>query len=64
MECNRAMSLIDAYLDGELDPVHAVEVESHLQECGGVGGALEGRRKLAAGRAADEVAVFSKRRRR
>ena len=46
MECKRAMSLIDAYLDGELDPVHAVEVESHLQECGGCARGLESRRNL------------------
>ena len=46
MECKRAMSLIDAYMDGELDPVHAVEVESHLQECGGCARRLESRKNL------------------
>src|SRR4051812_11779057 len=46
MECRRAENLVDAYLDGELDPVHTMEVEGHLQECGRCMGVLEGRKSL------------------
>jgi anti-sigma factor RsiW len=33
MECKRAQNLIDAYFDEELDPLHAMELEAHVQEC-------------------------------
>jgi anti-sigma factor RsiW len=33
MECKRAQNLIDPYFDQELDPLHAMEVEAHVQEC-------------------------------
>jgi len=46
MECRRAENLVDAYLDGELDPIHAMEVEGHLQECGKCTAILEGRKAL------------------
>ncbi len=46
MECKRAQNLIDAFLDGELDPVHSAEVEGHLRECEGCARVLENRRVL------------------
>jgi len=33
MNCKEAQKLMDGYVDGELDLVHNVEVEGHLQEC-------------------------------
>lgn len=34
MNCNEIRNLMDAYLDGELDPVISQKVEQHLRECG------------------------------
>jgi len=34
MECENAQSLIDGYLDRELDPARSLEVEDHLRACG------------------------------
>ena len=33
MECSNAQSLIDGYLDHELDPARSLEVEAHLRVC-------------------------------
>ena len=33
MDCSHAQSLLDTYLDGELDPVHNVEIDEHLHGC-------------------------------
>ncbi len=33
MNCKEAQSLIDGYVDGELDLVRNLEIETHLQEC-------------------------------
>ena len=35
MECGHAQSLLDIYLDQELDPVRNLEIEEHLQGCRG-----------------------------
>ena len=34
MNCEEIRNLMDAYLDGELDPVISQKVEQHLRECG------------------------------
>ena len=34
MNCEEIRNLMDAYLDGELDPVTSQRVEQHLRECG------------------------------
>ena len=34
MKCEEIRNLMDAYLDGELDPVTSQKVEQHLRECG------------------------------
>jgi anti-sigma factor RsiW len=34
MDCKNAQTLIDGYLDHELDPVRSLEIEGHLHECG------------------------------
>ncbi len=31
--CEETQQWVDAYLDGELDPIHSVEIERHLQAC-------------------------------
>ena len=46
MECKRAQNLLDAYFDEELDPLHAMEVEAHVQECGRCAAVLKGRKAL------------------
>jgi anti-sigma factor RsiW len=33
LNCNDVQSLLDAYMDGELDVVRSVEIEQHLQTC-------------------------------
>jgi anti-sigma factor RsiW len=33
MDCTNAQTLLDGYLDGELDPVRNLEIEDHLQGC-------------------------------
>ena len=33
MTCQEALTLVHAYADGELDPVHALELEKHLTAC-------------------------------
>jgi anti-sigma factor RsiW len=33
MNCEAAQTLVDAYIDGELDPTGKLEIERHLQEC-------------------------------
>ena len=34
MNCEQIKNLMDAYLDGELDPVTSQKVEQHLRDCG------------------------------
>lgn len=41
MDCQQASQLLHAYLDGELDAVHNVEIKSHLQSCRACGAAHE-----------------------
>lgn len=48
MNCREVEPLLDAYLDGELDPVHTLEVDAHRAECAACGAALKSRRQLAA----------------
>src|SRR5882724_9720193 len=33
MDCTNAQTLLDGYLDGELDPVRNLEIEEHLHGC-------------------------------
>ena len=33
MNCESAQTLVDAYIDGELDPAGKLEIERHLEEC-------------------------------
>jgi len=33
MNCQEAIRLMDAYLDGELDPITSQEIEKHLRDC-------------------------------
>ncbi len=33
MDCKQAEALLDAYLDNELDPIHAADVDAHLRAC-------------------------------
>src|SRR2546427_8648220 len=33
MNCEEATKLMDAYLDGELDPITSQAIEQHLREC-------------------------------
>jgi anti-sigma factor RsiW len=35
MDCNRIQTLLDGYVDGELDLVNALEIEEHLGDCPG-----------------------------
>jgi len=34
LDCKDAQKLLDSYADRELDPVHSLEIENHLRECG------------------------------
>lgn len=47
MNCNDARQLIDGYLDGELDLVRSMEVESHVEDCGSCLRALDSRKTLS-----------------
>lgn len=33
MSCQEARALLDAYIDGELDLIHSLEFEHHIEEC-------------------------------
>ncbi|HLA09110.1 MAG TPA: anti-sigma factor [Pyrinomonadaceae bacterium] len=33
MGCQRAQELIHPYIDGELDPLQAADVERHIEQC-------------------------------
>src|SRR3954469_9373442 len=33
MNCEAAQTLVDAYIDGELDPAGRLEIERHLEDC-------------------------------
>ena len=46
MDCQQAVTLIDAYVDGELDVRSILEIEPHLNSCTSCGRALETRRVL------------------
>ncbi len=48
MNCVDAGRLVDAYVDGELDLVHSIEVEKHLDECRKCAGTVENHRALRA----------------
>lgn len=47
MNCQSARRLIDAYMDSELDPSAALEVESHLGTCLACRSMLESRQELS-----------------
>ncbi len=46
MDCQQSLELLHGYLDGELDAVHSVEMESHLQSCGACRNAYEQQQTL------------------
>ncbi len=46
MDCRQAQQLLHGYLDGELDLVHSVEMEQHLQNCGACKSAYEQQQTL------------------
>ncbi len=46
MNCEAAQNLLDAYLDGELDPPGRLEIERHMQDCGLCAHGYEERRAL------------------
>ena len=53
MTCKETQEAIHGYLDGELDPVHNLAVEQHLQECAACARRYQGQqslRKVMAGR--------------
>src|SRR5690349_3440796 len=41
MSCAEVVRLLHAYVDGELDAVHAMEVDDHLAACGACARALD-----------------------
>ena len=47
MTCREAKPLLGAYLDGELDLIHAMEVEAHARECGDCTSVLETHKQLS-----------------
>lgn len=48
MTCNQAKPLLSAYLDGELDLMHALEVEVHARECAACTSVLETHKQISA----------------
>jgi anti-sigma factor RsiW len=48
VNCREFEGLIDAYVDGELDPMRSVDVETHLPACPGCMAAVERREALQA----------------
>ncbi|HEY1242357.1 MAG TPA: zf-HC2 domain-containing protein, partial [Bryobacteraceae bacterium] len=48
MTCGQARGLLGAYLDGELDVVHAMEIEGHAHECSACTSLLETHKQLSA----------------
>ncbi len=50
MTCERMAGMLDAYVDGELDSVHAREIEWHLGECAACKRQLATRRGCCRGR--------------
>ena len=46
MSCEMTQTLLDGYFDGELDLVHSVEIEQHLQTCLGCAAEYETRQTL------------------
>ena len=49
MDCKNAQTLIDGYLDHELDPVRSSEIEDHLRGCFACSEAYESHRVLSKG---------------
>lgn len=48
MSCKEAQELLDGYLDGELDLVTSLDIETHLRECKACATAYESRSRLRA----------------
>jgi anti-sigma factor RsiW len=46
MSCEDARGLLDAYVDGELDLMHSIEIETHLENCDGCARIVENHRAL------------------
>ena len=46
MNCQETQEVIHGYLDGELDVVHNLSVEQHLQECAACARSLQGQQSL------------------
>ena len=46
MSCEESRTLLDAYVDGELDVVHSLDIEKHLESCKTCARAVENRQGL------------------
>ena len=46
MNCREIEALLPAYVDEELDLVHSLEVEAHLQECRACAGQVQQQRTV------------------
>jgi len=46
MNCQETQAIFHGYLDGELDPVHNLAFEQHVQECARCASALRGQQSL------------------
>ncbi len=46
MSCEEARVILDAYVDGELDLMHSIEIEKHLKTCPGCARIVENHRTL------------------
>lgn len=46
MSCEESRALLDAYVDGELDLVHSLEIEKHLEACKPCSRAVENKQAL------------------
>jgi anti-sigma factor RsiW len=46
MNCQETQEVINGYLDGELDPVHNLAVEQHLEKCAACARSLRGQQSL------------------
>jgi anti-sigma factor (TIGR02949 family) len=49
MDCTNAQTLLDTYLDGELDPVRNLEIEEHLHGCMGCSESYSNRQVIRRG---------------
>ena len=54
MNCREIQALLEAYLDGELDPARSREIDVHTRGCAGCAAVLETHRKLSSAVAAAE----------